>query len=224
MSKTRPLVAVVLCGCGRHDGSEVHESVCTLLALDRAGAAYECVSPDRTGEAVDHGTGAGMGEVRNWRVESARIARGPVGDVAKADARRYDAVIVPGGNGAAKNLFDFAARGAACEAEPGAARFLRDAHAAGIPIGFVCIAPVLAARLFGAEAVRVTIGTDAATASAVEAMGARHVACGAEGVVVDERARIVTTPAYMLARGPAEVFAGISGLVEKVLEMTRVSV
>ena len=214
-------VAVILSGCGVFDGAEIHEAVCTLLALDRHGAAWECLAPDKPFEVIDHATGTPTGEQRNCRTEAARIARGAVGDVATADAGGFDAVILPGGFGAAKNLCDFASKGPECVADAGTERFLRAAHAAGKPIVFLCIAPALCARVFGKEGVRLTIGTDAATAQGVAAMGATHVPTPVDEIVVDEKTRIVSTPAYMLAKGPAEVWAGTEKLVAKVLEMAR---
>lgn len=217
-----PRVAVVLSGCGVFDGAEIHESVATLLALDRAGAEVVVAAPDIPQmHVVDHQRGEpAAGESRNVRTEAARLARGPVADVADLKAADFDAVVLPGGFGAAKNLCTFAVDGAECTVDPGTAAFLRAMNAAGKVIGAMCIAPALVARILGADQeVSVTIGTDKDTAAAVEAMGARHVDSPATGVVVDAQHRIVTTPAYMNAGGIGEVFEGIEKLVAKVLEL-----
>jgi len=212
-------VAVLLSGCGYLDGAEIQESVITLLALDRAGAQVECLAPDAAQrDVVDHRSGEAVpGEERNVLAEAARIARGAIRDVAEARAEDYDAVILPGGYGAAKNLSSFAVDGADCEVDPGVERLLRDAQAAGKPIGLICIAPAIGARLF--PDVELTIGSDPDTAGALEAMGAHHKDCPVNAFVCDERARVVSCPAYMLGPGIKDVAVGIEQLVAEVLRL-----
>jgi enhancing lycopene biosynthesis protein 2 len=219
---SQPRVGVLLAGCGVYDGAEIQEAVITLLALDRAGAEAVCMAPDSEQlHVVNHLTGDVTEERRNVLVESARIARGAVTDVAKVDADDLDALILPGGFGAAKNLCDFAVKGPNCTVHPDVARVVRAVHAAGKPLGAICIAPALVAQLLGGEHPTVTIGTDAETAGAIEAMGARHTPCSVGETVVDRGHRLVTTPAYMLGRSPAEVAAGIEKLVKDVLAMAE---
>ena len=216
-------VAVILSGCGVFDGAEIHEATATLLALDRAGAEVVVAAPDIDQmHVVDHQAGEPVeGAVRNVRVESARLARGPVADVAELKAEDFDAVIVPGGFGAAKNLCSFAVDGSGCTANAEVASFLKAMNASGKVVGAMCIAPALIARVLGEDKpIKLTIGSDAGTAAAIEEMGAVHVEAPATGVVVDEAERVVTTPAYMSAGGIAEVFDGVSQLVAKVLEIT----
>lgn len=219
----KPKVGVVLSGCGVYDGAEIHESVLTLLALDRAGAETVCLAPDvAQRHVVNHLTGQpAEGETRNVLVEAARIARGKVADLAGFDAGTLDALVLPGGFGAAKNLCDFAFRGADCEVHPEVARVVREVHAAGKPVGAVCIAPVILARLLGEEKPKVTIGSDPGTAAAIGKMGGEHVACGGGGAVVDEEKRLVTSPAYMLDSPISEVSAGIEKLVAELLRLSR---
>jgi len=217
-------VAVILSGCGVFDGSEIHEAVLTLLALDKAGAKYQCLAPNKNQmHVVNHLTKQPMpNETRNVLVESARLARGDVKDLAAASADEYDAVILPGGFGAAKNLCDYATKGDMCQLDPTVQKFLHAMHAAGKPIGAICISPVILARAFGGkEAPRLTIGTDAKTANHIEAMGAEHVGCPVEETVVDAEKRMVTTPAYMLADRISEAAVGIERLVKEVLLMAR---
>jgi enhancing lycopene biosynthesis protein 2 len=215
-----PRVGVVLAGCGVFDGAEIHEAVVTLLALDRAGAEVVCMAPDMTQlHVINHLTGEVTGEQRNVLVEAARIARGKIRDIATVGADELDAVIIPGGFGAAKNLCDFAIKGAQCSVHPEVARVVGGVHAAGKPVGAICIAPALLARLLGDENPHVTIGSDAATAAALESMGARHVPCGPDGTVLDRERRVVTTPAYMVAGWIAEAATGIEKLVAEVLAL-----
>jgi len=214
-------VAVLLSGCGVFDGSEIHESVLVLLALDRANARIVCTAPDvPQHHVVNHLTRQPVpGETRNVLVESARIARGNIVPLSQLKPAEVDAVILPGGFGAAKNLCTFALAGPDFQVEPQVARFLSEAHKLGKPLGFVCIAPAIAAKLFGAEHLEFTIGNDAGTAQALQTAGAHHVNCTVHNVVVDRRLKIVTTPAYMLASRITEAEAGINKLVQAVLEM-----
>lgn len=215
-------VGVILSGCGFKDGAEIHESVLALLALDRAGAEAVCFAPDvPQAQVVDHLTGKATGERRNVLAESARIARGKVTDVAKADARSLDALLLPGGFGAATNLCTFGTDGEKGKVDPGVARLVRAMHAARKPIGGICIAPALLALVLGKDHPTLTIGTDAGTAARLEAAGARHRDCPVDGFVVDEVQRVVTTPAYMLGPSIRHVAAGIERCVEALLRMAR---
>lgn len=213
-------VAVILAGCGHIDGAEIHEATLTLLALDDAGAHYQCLAPDAAqAHVVNHLTRTeAKGESRNVLVEAARIARGNVIDVAKADAGDFDALIIPGGNGAAKNLCSFAAKGADMSVNADVARLAKAMHAAGKPVGLICIAPVMAPLLFG-KGVKCTIGNDPGTAAAIAKMGGVHVPCPVNECVVDEARKVVTTPAYMLAQRISETNAGIRRLVQEVLRL-----
>lgn len=214
-------VGVILSGCGVMDGAEIQESVCTMLALDRAGAEIVCLAPNRDqSSVVNHLSNTPQGEKRNVLVESARIARGRISDVAKADASQLDAVILPGGFGAAKNLCNFAEAGAKAEVDPGVARLLRDMHAAKKPIGALCIAPAVLAAVLGKDAhPQLTIGTDEGTAKTLEQMGAKHVNTPVSDIVVDRGNKIVTNACYMLATRITEVADGAEKTVRAVLEL-----
>ncbi len=214
-------VGVVLSGCGFQDGAEIHESVLTLLALDRAGAEIACFAPDiDQAKVVNHLTGADADETRNVLVESARIARGEIADVKTADAATLDALILPGGFGAAMNLCDFAMKGPDADVNDDVAALVRAVHEAGKPIGAICIAPALIAKVLGKDgAPTLTIGTDEGTAGAIQACGAGHQDCAVEDFVVDREQRIVTTPAYMLGPTIKHVAEGIERCVAEVIEL-----
>jgi len=214
-------VGVVLSGCGYLDGAEIHEATCTLLSLDRRGAKLVAMAPDvEQLHVVDHRKGApAEGQKRRVLDEAARIVRGQIVDMASVSAKDLDALVFPGGFGAAKNLCTFAVEGRGMRVLPVVERLAREVRTAGKPSGYVCIAPVIAAKLFGSEQVRLTIGNDRDTAAAMESWGARHVECKVEEIAVDERLKIVSTPAYMLGPWIAPVAAGIDKLVSAVLEM-----
>ncbi|MBI3307721.1 MAG: isoprenoid biosynthesis glyoxalase ElbB [Candidatus Omnitrophica bacterium] len=215
-------IGVVLSGCGVMDGSEIHESVLTLLALARAGAEAVCMAPDMEQyHVINHLTGKPASEKRNVLVESARIARGKIQNVKNVKAQDIDGLIFPGGYGAAKNLCTFAFDGAACKVHPEIARLTREVHEAGKPIGAICIAPALIGKIFEKGAIRLTIGNDPETAGAIEKMGHQHVLCSVEQTCLDEAARVVTTPAYMLAKNLAEAYEGIEKLVREVLKCLK---
>ncbi len=213
-------VAVVLSGCGVFDGAEINEVVLTLLALEQAGACYQAFAPNiEQSEVFDHYHQQTItGVKRNVLVESARIVRGNITDVACASAAQFDALIFPGGFGVAKNLCDFALQGEKLTIEPSVLKFATAMHQAQKPIGFICIAPVMAMRICG-QGVRVTVGHEQAVVDKIQAMGGQHIDCAVEGVVVDTENRIVTTPAYMLAENISQAQLGISALVQRVLSM-----
>ncbi len=217
-------VGVLLSGCGVFDGAEIHESVITLLALDRGGAEAVCMAPDVPQmHVVNHRTGKPTEETRNVLDEAARIARGDIRDLAEVSADQLDALILPGGFGAAKNLCDFAVAGAEARVHPDVARLLGEMLTAKKPVGVVCIAPaVMAAVLRDLELDGdLTIGTDADTAGNLERMGVRHVPCAVEETCVDAERGVVSTPAYMLAGRISEAAAGIEKLVDEVLTLAR---
>ena len=217
-----PRIAVCLSGCGVYDGSEIHEAVLTLLALDQAGAEIVCCAPNVDQAAVvNHLDRSPTNEKRNVLIESARIARGKIRDLAKVKASNIDALIFPGGFGAAKNLCTFADDGPDCKVNPEVERLVGEMLDARKPVGAICIAPAMLARILGDRRIKaqLTIGTDAQTAAALEKMGVRHADCPCVSFIVDRDHKIVTTPAYMLADGPAEAFEGIRGLVNEVLKL-----
>ncbi|WKV48719.1 isoprenoid biosynthesis glyoxalase ElbB [Dickeya fangzhongdai] len=214
-------VGVVLSGCGVYDGSEIHEVVLTLLAIDRAGAEAVCFAPDKEQlHVINHLTGEATGEKRNVLAESARIARGKIQPLSSADPQQLDALIVPGGFGAAKNLSDFATRGADCEIDNELKILTREIHKKNKPIGFICIAPAMLPKLLDTS-VQLTIGNDEGTAQAIAAMGGVHVKCPVDDIVVDVAHKVVTTPAYMLANSIGEAANGIEKLVARVLELAE---
>lgn len=216
-------IGVVLSGCGVYDGSEIHEAVITLLAIDRAGAEAVCMAPNvEQMHVVNHLTGeVAEGETRNVLVESARIARGQIRNIKAVSAADLDALIFPGGFGAAKNLCDFAVKGADCTVQPEVARLVREVIAAKKPLAAVCIAPALVSKVLGSDKIahKLTIGTDEATAAALSAMGTEHVACPVREFVVDRENKMVSTPAYMLAGRISEAAEGIEKTVRVLLEM-----
>lgn len=213
-------VAVILSGCGVYDGSEIYETTLTLLRLDQLGIGYRCFAPDiDQHHVIDHRSGEAVeGETRNVLVESARLARGEISPLAELSVDDFDAVVLPGGFGAAKNLSDFAEAGADLRVLDELADVLGRFRAERKPIGLMCIAPVMVPRLLG-EGIAVTIGNDPGVAGAISAMGGLHRSCGVEDIVVDFENRVVTTPAYMLASRISEAATGIFKLVERLDEL-----
>lgn len=201
------------------DGAEINETVLTALSLDQLGAQVEYFAPDiNQHHVLNHLTGEEMPEQRNVLVESARITRGKSRDIRELKAADFDAVILPGGFGVAKNLSDFAFKGADCRVQEDILQAILQFKEVKKPVGLICISPALSAKIFG-EGVRCTIGDDADTAAAITQMGGVHQDCAVDGIVVDEKNRLVTTPAYMLAQSISEAAKGIHKLVEQVLAM-----
>ena len=208
-------IAVILSGCGVKDGSEIHEATLLLLAIDKLGAKYTIFAPNKPFKAVNHCTN-GEEESRNVLTEAARIARGNIYDLSSFDAKNFDAIILPGGFGAAKNLSDYAFNGAKMTTDHDVNRAIINMHSMHKPIGALCIAPVVVANVLK-NGVKVTIGNDSSTIKDIEAMGATHELAGATDVVVDTEKNVHTTPCYMLASKISEVYDGIEKLVKSVL-------
>ncbi|GHF00830.1 isoprenoid biosynthesis glyoxalase ElbB [Thalassotalea profundi] len=214
-------VAVILSGCGVYDGSEIHEAVLTLLALDQQGAKYRCFAPNiNQYHVINHLTGeVSENETRNVLVESARISRGDVENIEELCVDEFDAIIFPGGFGAAKNLCDFAINGENCTVNPLVLNAAKTFANANKPAGYMCIAPAMLPFVYGEHIVG-TIGNDAGVAQALTQLGLKHKNCAVDDIVVDEKSKLVTTPAYMLATSISEAAQGINKLVTKVLELS----
>ena len=216
-------IGVILSGCGVYDGSEIHEAVITLLAIDRAGAEAVCMAPNiEQMHVINHLKGEpAEGETRNVLVESARIARGNIKDLAHVKADSLDALILPGGFGAATNLCDFAVKGAECSVSPDVARCVREMVNAKKPVAAVCIAPTVLSRVLGDDKLphELTIGNDQQTADALTAMGSKHVTCPVSNFVVDKANKLISSPAYMLAGSISEAAEGIEKTVNALIEL-----
>ncbi len=213
-------VGVLLSGCGVYDGSEIHEAVITLLTLERNGASYFCMAPDMPQHhVVNHLTGQPTDETRNVLAESARIARGEIKDVRQFRASDLDALVIPGGFGAAKNLSDFVIKGKEAEVHSEVRRLITEMADAGKPVGALCISPAVLARVLEDRRPQVTIGNDLGTAEAIEGMGGVHTVCDVGSILVDTANMLVTTPAYMIGPSISDIAKGIEKLVEKILEM-----
>ena len=211
---------VILSGCGVFDGAEIQEAVACLHAIDKRGDTYACLAPDRDFETIDHRTQRPAGERRSVLTEAARIARGEITSLSDVKGSDFDAIVLPGGFGAAKNLCTFAVDGPDCSVDEDVARVLREAQGAGRPIGLACIAPAVGAAVFGKDLhPRLTIGTDEATAGGLEKLGAVHEAREPTGIVVDEANRIVSTPCYMSAGRVSEVFEGCDRMIGALKDM-----
>ena len=217
-------IGVVLSGCGVFDGAEIHESVITLLAIDRAGAQAVCMAPDVDQmHVVNHLTGeVSDGEKRNVLVEAARIARGEIKDIATVKADELDAIVFPGGFGAAKNLSSFAVKGENCDVHPEVLRLVKEFAAKKKPQAALCIAPAMMAKIYEDAPVKptLTIGNDKDCISKIETMGSTHQECSARDFVFDEQNNVISTPAYMRGQSISEVAEGIEKTIHQLLKMT----
>lgn len=218
-------IGVILSGCGVYDGSEIHETVLILLALDRAKANAVVMAPDMEQKhVINHLTGeVAEGETRNVLVESARLSRGNIKNIKDVQANDLDGLILPGGFGAAKNLTSFAEDGLDCEIHRDVRRLIKTMTVQQKPIAAVCIAPVLLSRVLGDERIshELTIGNDKEIAGTLELMGSNHKECAVDRVIVDTRNKIVTSPVYMLASSISEAAKGIEDVVERLMDLVN---
>lgn len=210
--------AVILSGCGHQDGAEIHEATLTLWAIHKNGGEFQCYAPDiKQQHVLNHITGQEMSEQRNVLIESARIARGKIASLATFSPESADALVIPGGFGAAKNLSSYAFDGAKCTVNSHVAAAIKAMHAAGKPIGALCIAPVILAKVLGN--VTLTIGQDQTTADNLAAMGAKHQPTLHGEIVVDQQNKIVTTPCYMLNSRVDQIADGADHLIQAMMAM-----
>ena len=210
--------AVVLSGNGVYDGAEIHEATMTLYAIMKNGGEYEIFAPDiPQHHVINHITGDEMKETRNVLIESARIARGNIKALSEFDAAGFDAIIFPGGFGAAKNLSSFAFDGADCTVNADVEKSILAMVKAGKPIGALCISPAIMARVL--EGAELTIGNDKGTAEAIEKMGATHKITTHGEVVADESFKLVTTPCYMLDATILNIADGANNVVKTMMGM-----
>jgi enhancing lycopene biosynthesis protein 2 len=208
-------VGVLLAGCGVFDGAEIGESILTLLALEKAGVQAICMAPDKEQyHVVNHLTGKATDERRNVLVEAARIARGNIENLAAVKVADLDALVLPGGFGAAKNLSTFAIDVPEGTVDPEVRRLVTEMFEARKPLGFICISPAVGAQILGQTGLEVTIGNDESTARGIEAFGAHHVNCSVSEIHIDEERRVISTPAFMLGQNLVEVSKGIDKLVQ----------
>lgn len=210
---------VLLSGCGFRDGAEINEAVLTLLALDLRGIEAICMAPDvDQARVVNYITGKNENEKRNVLKESARIARGRIKDVKDVSPNEIDALILPGGNGATSNFTEKSSQNPKqIELLPAIKGFIRSVHDQGKPIGSICIAPKTVVMALSDKCPEVTIGDCKKTSAEIEGMGGKHIKCAVDGIHIDHKNKIVSTPAYMLGPGIKDVYRGIDKLVEAVL-------
>ncbi len=209
--------AIVLSGCGVYDGSEIHEATLTMLAIARQGAVYQCFAPNiQQYHVINHLTGDEMDETRNVLVESARIARGDIKPLTDFNGKDFDAIIFPGGFGAAKNLSTVAFDGANAKVDSNVEKAVLQMVDLNKPIGALCISPAFIAKIL--KDVSVTIGTDKGTSEVIEAMGATHIKTTHGDVVMDEEKLVFTTPCYMLDASIIDIDDGANNVVKAMME------
>lgn len=217
---TKKRIAVILSGCGVFDGAEIHESVLSLLALEQQGAQYQCFAPDiPQHHVIDHLTGGEMDESRSVLVEAARIARGNIKALSEFNSQDFDAIMLPGGFGAAKNLSTLAFEGPDCSVNTDLTSAVNAMVDAGKPIGALCITPAVLAKVFAGRGVTLTIGSDPDTIGAIEAMGGQHQETTHGEVVVDEKLKLVTSPCYMLDASISQIADGANNTVRTLLSL-----
>ncbi len=210
--------AVVLSGSGVFDGAEIHEATMSLYAIMKYGASYEIFAPNiDQHHVINHITGEEMPETRNVLIESARIARGNIRDLTEFDAKEFDAILFPGGFGAAKNLSTFAFEGAGATVNTAVEKSIKDMVALHKPIGALCISPAVIAKVL--EGVTVTIGSDEGTAKSIAEMGATHKTTTHGEVTIDEKFLVVTTPCYMLDATILHIAEGAENVVKTINEL-----
>jgi enhancing lycopene biosynthesis protein 2 len=213
-------IAIILSGCGSKDGSEITESVCTLLALTKRGTVIEAFAPSHSFSAVNHIDGQKVNVQRNSMEEAARIMRGSISNIKNLKAHDFDGLVIPGGQGAATLLSDWATKGSQCKVETEVARVIKEFHTHSNPIGAICMAPVLLAKVLGDQSICITLGEDENLIREVTKTGVIHEKCAVDDFISDRDNKILTTPAYMYSQAtPFQVFTGIQKMIDELFEM-----
>ena len=212
-------IAVILSGCGNRDGSELQETLGLLLAIDRHNMQYQCFAPQIDFDVVSYLDNSGeTGEVRDLYAEAARIARGDIKPLNEYNVDNYDALALPGGMGAARNLSTFAFDGDNMSVLPEVEKAILSTHSAGKPVVAMCIAPMVLAKVLGPFGVRLTLGNVCAASQCAEQLGAVHQVCRPTDICVDERNRVITTPAYMVGTHISQIFDGAENMIARLAE------
>lgn len=209
--------AIILSGNGVYDGAEIHESTMTMLAIKQQGADYDIFAPDiDQHHVINHYSGETMDEKRNVLVEAARIARGEIKPLTRFDASVYDALVMPGGFGVAKNLSTFAFHGSSCEVNPEIEKAIRSMHENEKPIGALCISPVVVAAVL--QKGKYTIGQDKNTAEAIQKFGGEHVQTTHGEIIIDKDNRVFTSPCYMLDANIQQIAEGADNVIKAIID------
>ncbi|OOE67385.1 isoprenoid biosynthesis glyoxalase ElbB [Salinivibrio kushneri] len=212
-------VAVILSGCGVFDGAEIQETVLSLLALEQNDAQWQCFAPDiDQHHVINHRTGEAMSETRNVLTEASRIVRGEILPLTDLNADDFDALLVPGGFGAAKNLSDFAYHGDPVQVHQDMFAVCQAFARSEKPAGYMCIAPIMIPQIYP-KGVKGTIGNEPDIAAAFNRMGGEHIECPVSDYVLDQRHHLLSTPAYMLATSVSDAASGINRMVKKLVEL-----
>lgn len=213
-------IGIVLSGCGVNDGTEIHEAVLTMLCLDQKNAEISFFAPDKNQtDVIDHATGIKTTDSRNIKSEAARISRGKIQDIKEADPAQFDALIIPGGAGSMKNLSDLNYNPKSPVLDEDIKKLILKTNELRKPIGAICISPILIAMALGDLNPHLTIGNDRNFAKIIEDLGGIHVEKKATEICFDQKNIIISTPAYMLANGPSEVYEGVLALVNKIYDL-----
>ncbi len=212
-------IAIILSGCGNRDGSELQETLSLMLALDRRNIGYQCFAPQGNIRVVSYLDGNETGEIRDLFGEAARIARGDIQDLSQYQVADYDALALPGGMGAARNLSTYAFKGKSMQVMAAVEDAILRNYKAGKPVLAMCIAPMILAKVLGRYGVTLTLGGVNDASRAAQAMGARTMTCQPTDVCIDDKNRVITTPAYMAASRISEIFEGADNMVEELTRM-----
>jgi enhancing lycopene biosynthesis protein 2 len=218
-------IALILSGCGAYDGSDICEVVLISYQVEKRGQRPVFFAPDvPQREVIDHLNQASLPQKRNVLSESARLALGQIRDVTALSGRDVDALILPGGNGAIKNLSDSLGNEEYMKLNPDLRGILREVYRRKKPIGACGLASLLVAsalRDILETPLTLTAGKDPKLIKQIEQLGAVHAISRGTEAVVDSEHRIVSTPASLLKLKAVEMAQATENLVSGVLDFVK---
>ncbi len=223
-------IGLLLSGCGVYDGAEIQESVLAMLAIQEVGATYECISINKNQHhVINHLDGSEMHEERNMLVESARIARGMIRDIKDVEIRDFDALVIPGGFGSAKNFSSWAFDGPNATLLPEIKLLIVNCINTGVPIAALCVSPILIAKALEDTDLhpQLSMGKvgDASPYDiesfhhGLQQLGATTADQGLGSILVDEKLKIVTAPCYMHDANILEIRNNIKQAIEALVKL-----
>lgn len=223
-------IGVLLSGSGVYDGSEIQEAVLTLLAIEEIEAEAICISIDKPQHhVINHLNGEEMNDSRNMLIESARIARGNIKNINDVSPNDIDAMVIPGGFGAAKNFTSWAFNGSDGEILPEVKLLLVNLINIGKPIAALCVSPVVLAKALEGSTITptLTIGTDkepspydiTAFTDGLQKTGMQTEMKSVREINIDVKNKIISAPCYMMEASIVDVRKNIRSAIEALRDL-----
>ena len=191
-------VAIILSGCGGLDGSEIGETICSILALEGGGFSWKAFSMDKLQKKVISALSMKeMNEKRNMMEESARITHGKIEDISKLEVNEFDVLWLPGGYGMVCSFSDIGEKGENGSVSSEISTVIKKFHEQKKIIVGICIAPSVIAKSLEKVQLTITLGEAENFYSLLKRLGHNPKKVTSSEFIYDKEHKIYSTPAYM---------------------------